>query len=282
MSSIATTQNPGLSKKAAFFIHLTLSLLIFVTLVALMAFFWFPGKLFFLDGGWQGLKIVALIDVVLGPALTLLLYAPGKPKLVLDMSMIAMLQIGALVFGFVTTYQQRTVAIVYVDDTFNTLSASAMKYANAELAARNITDTQEPRELKKLDDATPAMLLFPAPGPGEFAQYIEELLSGYPEPHERSDKFQPLKGQNELLAKNALSDETLESINMVELVNKAIEKKGLNAEEIQVHPYNARFSKGVVIVDVNELTILDFVPVPKADTTADAATPVETAESVGE
>jgi len=45
----------GLSKGAAFGIHLALSLLIFSSLIAMMLLFWFPGKLFFLDGGWEGL-----------------------------------------------------------------------------------------------------------------------------------------------------------------------------------------------------------------------------------
>ena len=59
------TQSP--TKGVAFAIHLTLSLLVFSLLVIIMLLCWLPGELFFLDGGWQGLKLVAMVDVVLGP-----------------------------------------------------------------------------------------------------------------------------------------------------------------------------------------------------------------------
>ena len=113
MSESLDGSSLGLSKSAAFSLHLALSLVIFSSLVAMMLLFWFPGELFFIDGGWQGLKLVAMVDLILGPALTLILYKPGKPKLIFDMSLIAAIQIAALAYGFYTTHQQRTIALVF-------------------------------------------------------------------------------------------------------------------------------------------------------------------------
>ena len=107
-----------LSKRSAFLIHLALSLLVFLSLVAVMATLWFPGELFFFDGGWQGLKLVALVDIVLGPALTFLLWRPRKSDLSMDMSLVALIQVAALGYGFSTTYQQRTVAVVFAENKF--------------------------------------------------------------------------------------------------------------------------------------------------------------------
>ena len=59
----------ALTTSQAFILHLVLSLLIFSSLIYVMALYWFPGELFFLDGGWQGLKLVAMVDLVLGLSL---------------------------------------------------------------------------------------------------------------------------------------------------------------------------------------------------------------------
>ena len=175
-----------LSRAQAFCLHLTLSLLVFSALVFAMLRHWFPGGLFALDGGWEGLKLVAMVDLVLGPALTLLLYRPGKPKLALDMGLIAAFQIAALGYGFAATYQQRTVAIVFADGRFNTVSAQAHATAVAELEGLGA----QPRPLDGLASGPGVPLLFnPAPGPGEFGDYLAELLNGWPEPHERSDRY---------------------------------------------------------------------------------------------
>jgi len=195
VSEATSKRWPVLSKGQAFTIHLALSILIFSSLVAVMWFMWFPGELFFLDGGWQGLKIVGLIDLVLGPALTLLLYKPGKPKLVMDMSFIALLQISALAYGFYATHQQRTVAVVYADRNFNTLSADAVSYANAELIEREHTP-RSIEELKAMDSSYPSMLRTPDPAPGEFGKFVSQLFNGYPEYHERTDLIEPLLSEH--------------------------------------------------------------------------------------
>ena len=123
-----------LNRYTAFSIHFALSLLVFLSLVAVMYFYWFPGDLFFMDGGWEGIKLVAMVDLVLGPFLTLLLFKRGKPSLVFDMSVIAGIQIAALAYGFYATYNQRIVAYVYADNQFNTLtSTESVSYTHLTL-----------------------------------------------------------------------------------------------------------------------------------------------------
>ena len=59
------------SLKKAFLIHFGISLIVFIVLAAIMRLVWYPGDLFWMDGGWQGMQLIAPIDLVLGPALTL-------------------------------------------------------------------------------------------------------------------------------------------------------------------------------------------------------------------
>ncbi|KAB0769044.1 hypothetical protein F7O87_33620, partial [Pseudomonas aeruginosa] len=62
------------SRWRAFFIHLLISLAIFIVLLAIICLWWYPGALFEIAGGWQGVRIVAAVDMVLGPLLTLVVY----------------------------------------------------------------------------------------------------------------------------------------------------------------------------------------------------------------
>ncbi|MFT5112768.1 MAG: hypothetical protein ACI9VI_003181 [Candidatus Azotimanducaceae bacterium] len=99
-------------------IHLSLSLVIFAALAYLIVFHWYPVPYFEVDGGWQGIKIIALVDLVLGPLITFLIFDPAKTRRAIrfDIMVIAVFQIGALIYGIHTTYSQRPVAIVLVDD----------------------------------------------------------------------------------------------------------------------------------------------------------------------
>ena len=63
-----------INRYSASAIHLAISLLVFLSFIAVLYFLWIPGDLFFMDGGWQGVKLVAMVDLVLGPLLTLLLF----------------------------------------------------------------------------------------------------------------------------------------------------------------------------------------------------------------
>lgn len=241
------------SKGVAFAIHLILSLLIFSTLVLMMALFWFPGDLFFIDGGWQGLKLVAMVDLVLGPALTLLLYKPGKPKLALDMSLIAAIQIGALAYGFYATHQQRTVAIVFAEQGFNTLSAQANKDADQELRKLNA----EPQPLPKVGLLELPLLL--SPDPENLGKHLEEILNGYPGPQERSDKFVPIAEHRESMQKGALSNADIAKAGASEEIEQSLNKLALAASNVEFYKFKARYASGIAIFDPKNLRILDYV-----------------------
>jgi len=192
----------SLTRWHAFAIHLVLSFLVFFSLVAVMYFYWFPGELFFLDGGWQGLKLVALVDLVLGPLLTLLLFVPTKPKVLMDMAFIAVFQIAALVYGAITTFDQRTIAMVYTDKMFASLSNAALEVADKALLEKEIT----PKDISKLNPGRPDLLYTRSPTQETYANYLEEMFNGYPEPHERSDKLQSIHAGREEMKKYAVTE----------------------------------------------------------------------------
>ncbi|HEY9033325.1 MAG TPA: hypothetical protein VIN71_05245 [Pseudomonadales bacterium] len=65
-----------------------------------------------------GIKILAAVDMVLGPLLTFLVYRPGKKGLKLDLAVIALCQFAALAYGLHSIHASRPTYLVFYGDTF--------------------------------------------------------------------------------------------------------------------------------------------------------------------
>lgn len=102
----------------AFAIHFAISLAIFSVLAYLVLAVWYPDLFFTTDGGWQGMRIIIAVDLVLGPLLTLIVYKHGKPGLKFDLACIGTFQAFCLIAGTWLVWSERPLAIIYVDGQF--------------------------------------------------------------------------------------------------------------------------------------------------------------------
>lgn len=116
-----------MSRYKAFGIHFGISLIIFLVLASLVLYAWYPGLFFETDGGWQGIRIIILVDLVLGPLLTLVVYKAGKPGLRMDLTCIGILQAVCLVAGTYVVYQERPLGLVFADGRFETVTAGTFE-----------------------------------------------------------------------------------------------------------------------------------------------------------
>lgn len=129
MSEPAQTQEassqafPLKQKLVATTLHLLVSAAFVGALLALVMQVWYPGFLFGTDGGWQGLRIVILVDLVLGPLLTFVVYKRGKKGLVLDLVLIAIMQLAALLGGGWIVYSERPLMLVFHEARFYSVTA---------------------------------------------------------------------------------------------------------------------------------------------------------------
>lgn len=117
-----------MTKLRAFAIHLSASAIIVLVFLGVMFFVWYPEPYFETDGGWNVLRILAGVDVVLGPLLTLIVFKPGKPSLKFDMSCIILVQLGALIYGGMIIYQQRPAFVVLGVDRFTSIPAAEVEF----------------------------------------------------------------------------------------------------------------------------------------------------------
>lgn len=100
-------------------IHFAISFVVLASLFTIILFRWYPPALFGMAKAGPLLAVLAGVDLVLGPLLTLIIYRPGKKGLKFDLVVIAILQVAALAFGLHTVWQSRPAYIVATTDRFH-------------------------------------------------------------------------------------------------------------------------------------------------------------------
>lgn len=123
--------------------HLAVSLLIAAATAWLVFKIWYPSPYDALVGGLNLYGLVVAVDVVCGPLLTLVLASPKKSKreTVLDLSLVAAIQIGALMYGLYAVATARPVVVAFETDRFTVVSAAEIDKSSLDSA---------PEELKTL------------------------------------------------------------------------------------------------------------------------------------
>jgi hypothetical protein len=205
-----------MGKPKAFLVHLLVSAAIVGALLLLLVTRWYPMPYFVADGGWQGIRLVAAIDVVLGPLLTLVIYDRAKPrrKLFFDYSVIGALQACAFAFGMWTVFSARTTVVVFTDGTFYTIGADEARFMHDPYPALlreaprrpayamvNMPADPEARQALRRESMTDGRPLFSflnlvgpftpgrVPQLAEYGIDIRHLLADHPQQTKEVDRF---------------------------------------------------------------------------------------------
>lgn len=153
----------------AFLIHLAVSAGVVAAVAALMFGLWYPGPLRQLAGGVTLFLLIASVDVVLGPLLTLLLANGRKSRreLGLDLSVVALLQVAALAYGVWTMASARPVWLAFEVDLFRVVTA-------AEVDRTQLGDA--PADLRRLSWTGPRLIGTRRPPGGQ--EQLDAILLG--------------------------------------------------------------------------------------------------------
>ena len=185
------------SKIKALAAHLGISTGIFIVLFVLILFWWYPGLWFSIEGGWQGTRIMLVVDMVLGPLLTFIIFNPAKSRqaILFDFSCIALFQALALMWGIYAVHSQRPLAIVYWDGSFYSVDSK-------DLAAFDTTAA----DLAQFEQKLP--LVIAAREPENQDEAAAGALSAFfgegPKMYADIERFQPLSDHLERLRANSL------------------------------------------------------------------------------
>lgn len=124
-----TIKHICLFKFKALMFHLLVSASLLLLSWLLIAYIWYPEIHFWINGGWEGMKLMFAVDFVLGPIITLVIFHPKKKLkwLLFDISIVATIQLSALMYGLIQIYNESIEALVFVNDEFRIVQHAPLK-----------------------------------------------------------------------------------------------------------------------------------------------------------
>jgi hypothetical protein len=248
---------PGLlsiSKSRAFLIHLTASAVIVGTLCAIIFFIWYPAPYFSTNGAWGVLRILVGVDLILGPTLTLVLFKPNKPWLLLDVSVIAVIQLAALIYGATVIYQERPYYAVFAVDRFEVLAYTDVDSSMIQY-----------EELRHKPLIGPILAVANRPeNQVEFQRLLEEtLFEGKPDIERRAEYWSPYEsGSAQVIERSRplteLRDSTADASAKVLSFVDAID---LSIEQLAFVPVTGKEDAFVFVIDTNTAAPIDIIEI---------------------
>ena len=239
--------NPRLQARLrATAIHLLASAVV-ISICALVIFWvWYPGLYRELSGGFKLFVLIASVDLLCGPLLTLAVYDIRKPRreLFTDIGIIATLQAAALAYGVWTMALARPVHMVFEVDLFRVVTAADI----------------EPEQLAQ---APPALRALPWTGPTTIAvtkptdpkeAYDSMMLGINGVPLAALAKYwQPYEAQRAEAARRArpLADLKLNTAAERSALDAALRSSGLSASTARWLPLVSSRGASIVLLDAS-------------------------------
>jgi len=223
-------------------IHLCMSIAVFAYLAYQIYYNWYPQPYFEVDGGWQGIRLVGAVDLVLGPFITFLIFDLRKSRreIIFDLLTILVIQFGALAYGIHTTYAQRPVAIVLIDEF---VVPTTMEHFGGKL--------ESVEQLRKYSDEKPPIIF--AELPLDSAGLQEVIRIKTEQKVLENAQLQLYRTQPELRKaleeRQALFNDRLNFYGGRRALDAWLEAHDKSMDEILISPFDGRYGKAWLLFD---------------------------------
>jgi hypothetical protein len=213
-------------------------------IAAVLVWRWYPPGLFHMAHADKLLLIIAGVDVVMGPLLTLIVYKQGKKSLKFDLAVIALLQVADMAYGLNTVWQSRPVYLVATVDRFRLVFANDLD--------RKDLDQGEPqyRSLPWLSVETIAALV--PEDPKERSDVLFLTLDTGKDLHQLPKYYAPfVAGAPELLSHALPVQDFARRLPAAdqEAFASAVKATGRNASELRVLPVSSNRGHATMLVE---------------------------------
>ena len=245
----------SISRYQAATIHFILSLCVGGVLFGLLWFVWYPAPMLVAIGGQELFLLIVCVDVILGPLLTLVVFNTKKRSLKFDLSVIALVQIGALVYGVSVMLEARPVYVAANVDHFQVIQATEVTDENLRKANASMpwfgpewVGTKAPTDRYDVDAVEAVKQV--GGGRGHFPQLhvpYESMAS------EVLEKSKPISG---LMTTNMQQSAEM---------NGWLRKHNLDASTARFQPIKIRASEFTVVIDNKSAAIVGIAPFKPRD-----------------
>jgi hypothetical protein len=223
-------------------IHLLISTCIALIAGALLLGLWYPPAYFHAAGADELIVLLIGVDLALGPLLTLIVFRVGKRGLKFDLSVIGILQLGALVYGMTVVSQSRPIFLAATVDRFVLVSANEItdsdlaqgrepQFRTRSWTGPRLVAVEMPTDVKERND-----LIFSALG-GRDAQNLPKYYRDYSQTGKQLlARAKPISA---LLALNPQNKE---------IIDKALDKVHQTEQSVVWVPIEGRKSDLVMVL----------------------------------
>ena len=230
--------------------------------VGIIYWSWYPEPTFGIVGVLPIMLMLIGVDLILGPLLTLIVYKHGKPGLKFDLSVIALVQIVALVYGAHTLYEEKPHYLVFAIDR---LEFVALKDVDPLVMRFDESQTERFAGLVQIFAKRPE-------DPAEFQQYMDSVITeGQPDLERRPEFWEPwAEGADVIkLQVKPIEDMQPASAQEQEHLDQAIEEHAGDHPRLGLLPIGGIEEDVGLLLDRDSLEIIDVVyasPWPSEET----------------
>ena len=236
-------------------IHLGISLCVAVFAAALVFGLWYPYPYVEISGGRELFFLVVAVDVIMGPLITLAIFNRAKPRreLLIDFTVVGLLQLAALGYGLWTVFAARPVHLVFEYSRMTVVHAIDV---DADLLAK------APTSLQKLPVTGPTVIaLRPFKNPAEQFDATMAAFEGFPLAA-RSDLWQAYEPVRADVLKEAKPVAELRArfSNQAAQIDRAIAATGKPVTDLRYLPLLSRKTAWTVLLDTTTAEPLGYLP----------------------
>ncbi|MBV1930308.1 MAG: hypothetical protein KUG71_01220 [Porticoccaceae bacterium] len=234
-------------KAIAFLSHAGISLGVFAVLIILVKLIWYP-DFYYKSQAIQGfLLVVFLVDVVLGPLLTFVVYKKNKPGLKFDLSLIVLLQLAVFIYGVSIVYKERPLYLVYTVDRFvvvtaNLIDQDAVKFPELKNDLPRIVGTGFPEDAEERDEL------------------MWKTMDGGPDIDQVSYLYRPIIEVKTTMQEQGISVDSLPESIALEIKTRWPSKA---ASDIKAYPFvgSEEASDQLLVWDMENLSMLGLIDI---------------------
>ena len=189
-----------MSRYKAALIHLLISAVLVGNVIGIVIWVWYPKPTFEVLEVFPIVRLLVGVDLGIGPLLTLIVYKQGKPGLKFDLTVIALIQIVALVYGSYRLHEEKPDYLVFAVDRLEFISKNRI---DPSLFAYDESQAKRFANLVQVFARTPE-------DPEEYQRYFDSIVDdGKPDLESRPEYWEPWSEGIDVIRKKVKSIEDI-------------------------------------------------------------------------
>ena len=234
-------------------IHLLLSILLVSSSLLVVITFWYPDIYRQIPEFRHIIKLLIIVDITLGPLLTFVVFKPKKKGLKFDLTVIAMMQIGALFYGISTLFNARPVFMVFNIDRFTAVSANEIP----ETALSNASE-----KYKTLSLSGPILVAARLPeNPKEREKILFSVISDNIDLAQMPEQYLPYsevanKVKGKIKSLTLLSNKNAENQS---LIKEALTRLNMSIEQVGYLPVVVKSQDLIALIARKDAMVLEYL-----------------------